>query len=83
VKRYQQESDLSHFLCGGVSKLAATVVTYPYQVLRTRLQVNGGLVVVTMTFLITFSKKKKGSSWCWRTKNIYIINQNNSIYLEK
>ena len=38
IQRRQLESDAAFFLCGALSKMVATVITYPYQVLRTRLQ---------------------------------------------
>ena len=39
LRRNQLESDLSYFVSGALSKLIATTITYPYQVLRTRIQV--------------------------------------------
>ncbi len=38
ILRHQLEGDAAFFLAGGASKLFATIVTYPYQVVRTRLQ---------------------------------------------
>jgi len=38
LRRNQLESDLSYFVSGALSKLIATTITYPYQVLRTRIQ---------------------------------------------
>jgi solute carrier family 25 (mitochondrial folate transporter), member 32 len=38
ITRHKLEGDAAYFVAGGLSKLFATVVTYPYQVVRTRMQ---------------------------------------------
>jgi hypothetical protein len=39
-KRYQQSAFVAHFLFGAVAKFVATLLTYPMQTIRTRLQLN-------------------------------------------
>lgn len=39
VQSYQLEGDVSYLLAGAASKLFATIATYPYQVVKTRMQV--------------------------------------------
>jgi solute carrier family 25 folate transporter 32 len=38
IKRNSLDNDVGYFCAGAASKVVATVITYPYQVIRTRLQ---------------------------------------------